>query len=67
MVYFSKMLHIPAAFAKGGNYASLLKHSCENFVGSDLVFTFVLRLDFLSVCIITSVFIKSIAHGVKQF
>lgn len=66
MVSFFKMLHIPAAFANGGNYASLLKHSCENFVGSDLVFTFVLRLDFLSVCIIINVFIKSISHGVKK-
>lgn len=66
MVSFSKMLPIPAAFAKGGNYSSLLKHSCENFVGSDLVFTFVPRLDFLSLCITTNVFIKSISHGAKQ-
>lgn len=31
MVSFSKMLHVPAACAKGEDYASPVKHSCEIF------------------------------------
>lgn len=66
MVSFYKKLHIPLAVAKRDNYSSPLKHSCKNFVGSVLVFILVLRLDFLSVCIIINVFINSMSHGVKQ-
>lgn len=68
IVSFYKILHIPVAVAVADrqNYSSPLKHSCENFGGSVLVFTFVLRLDFLSACIIINVFIKSISHSVKQ-
>lgn len=46
MVSFYRALHSPAAIATRENYSSALKLSCENFVGSVLVFAFVLRLDF---------------------